>query len=803
MKLFFTSLLLSMSLLLTAQSIHQNYSRAKIDLTDRDIRELGQVGVEVDHGQYAPGRFFINDFSDYELEQIEAAGFEVEILIKDVEAYYTSPERRAETIEKRNDNCDEDGDGFTYTIPENFSLGTMSGFYTYQEMLDNLDAMAAQYPELISQRAPVDGITTIEGRPIYWLRLSDNPNTDETDEPEVFYNALHHAREPNSMTQLIFYMWYLLENYATDPEVQFLVDNTEMYFMPCVNPDGYLYNEETNPDGGGLWRKNRRLNADGSYGVDLNRNYGYEWGHDNSGSSPDPNSQVYRGTGGFSEPETQAVRQFCNDHNFQIALNYHTYGNLLIYPWGYSDSPTPEADIFNGFTDIMTMENNYLAGTGSETVGYVVNGGSDDWMYGENQTKDRIFAMTPEVGGGGSNGGFWPVIEDIIPNCQATMWMNLATANLVHNYGLVEDDSPNVLSNLQGAFFYSLTRLGLKDGDLTVAISPISDNIVSIGLADTYQLDQNETAQGSIDFELDPSTQLGEEVVYQLTVNNGVFTRVDTITKRYGLPEDVFEDAADDLSNWTVNSGTWAVTTTDFYSAPSSITDSPVGFYESNTYSQLALNEYLPITSSVDVKLYFYAKWDIEADYDYVQLQLTVNQQEPIPLCGRYTTTGTEFQDEGNPVWDGNQSDWVEEAIDLTPYLMAGDSISLSFVLISDGFIEGDGYYFDDLKLVQLNEEVVNNIDDLEAASFMLSQNRPNPATTFTNIDLQLDGVDFEHGRLQVLNMLGQLVWEERVTAGGLETVALNTSRWMPGVYTYRLLLDGEVVGVRRMEVVR
>src|SRR5690606_9786063 len=121
------------------------------------------------------------------------------------------------------------------------------------------------------------------------------------------------------------------------PEVRYLVDNTEMYFIPCINPDGYIYNETTDPFGGGLWRKNRWKGDDGMvYGVDLNRNYGYEWGADNSGSSPQPNGQTFRGTGPFSEPETQAVKFFCDSHQFRIALNYHTYGNLLIHPWGYN-----------------------------------------------------------------------------------------------------------------------------------------------------------------------------------------------------------------------------------------------------------------------------------------------------------------------------------------------------------------------------------------------------------------------------------------------------------------------------------
>lgn len=87
-----------------------------------------------------------------------------------------------------------------------------------------------------------------------------------------------------------------------------------------------------------MWRKNRRDNLDGTFGIDLNRNYGYNWGFDDDGSSPFTGDETYRGTVPFSEPETQIMRDFVNSRSFRIALNYHTFGNLLIYPWGYDYS---------------------------------------------------------------------------------------------------------------------------------------------------------------------------------------------------------------------------------------------------------------------------------------------------------------------------------------------------------------------------------------------------------------------------------------------------------------------------------
>ena len=112
----------------------------------------------------------------------------------------------------------------------------MGGFYTLSEVIGELDNMKIQYPILISTKISIGN--SVENRPIYTVKISDNPEFDEN-EPEILYTALHHAREPQSMMQMIYFMYYLLENYNTDPSVQYLVNNRELYFIPVVNPDGY------------------------------------------------------------------------------------------------------------------------------------------------------------------------------------------------------------------------------------------------------------------------------------------------------------------------------------------------------------------------------------------------------------------------------------------------------------------------------------------------------------------------------------------------------------------------------------
>lgn len=277
---------------------------------------------------------------------------------------------------------------------------TMGGYRTFSEVLSFIDSLHLLYPSLVSARDSVG--YTWQGRAQWVFKISDNVNIDEN-EPEIFFNALIHAREPQGMEwQLNFARW-LCENYGLDPTATDLVNNREIFFMPVVNPDGYEYNRQTNPNGGGMWRKNRRSSPGA---VDLNRNWGYRWGYDNVGSSPDPSSETYRGPSAFSEPETQCLRQFINSRHFSVILNAHTYGNYYLYPWGFADSVTPDNDIYLAIADsVVALMPDYTSGTPWQLL-YNTNGEANDWQYGEQNEKPLIFAMATESGN--QYDGFWP-----------------------------------------------------------------------------------------------------------------------------------------------------------------------------------------------------------------------------------------------------------------------------------------------------------------------------------------------------------------------------------------------------------
>jgi carboxypeptidase T len=790
----------------------QKYSRIRIFTDEAGMQRLNDLGIAADHGQYRRGAYFETDLSATEINKVQQAGFNTTIVHDNVIKYYQ--ERAAADFERmshasaQNPNERSSADcsnsnGLNYTVPTNFNLGSMGGFFTYNEMIAHLDNMRALFPDHISEKQAIDTFQTHENRPVYWLKISDNPDTDETDEPEVLINAVHHAREPGGLSQLIFFMYYLLENYHTNPEIQFLLDHTEMYIVPCINPDGYIYNQTTNPNGGGFWRKNKRdNNGNGVFnsnadGVDLNRNYGYEWAFDDTGSSPNQNSDTYRGDAAFSEPETQAMKWFCEQHQFEIALNYHTYSNLLIYPWGFIASYlTPDSSLFENYARVMTKENNYTYGTGDQTVGYLTNGDSDDWMYGEQTSKNKILSMTPEAGS--PDDGFWPTPSRIIPLCKENVWQNMHLLRFVHNYAELKTDLPTFVSTPVVDVPFVLKRLGLKnDGSFTVSIQPISANIAAVSSPLTFtSLDLLEEVTANLSYTL--LIDATGDIIYDMVVNNNEgLTLTQRVIQQYGSLDNVYQNNCDNTTNFI---GTWASTTQQYYTAPASITESPDGEYLDNTDSFLYLNDTINLTNATTALLHFYAKWDIEDGYDYTQLTaVDIATGIYTPLCGKYTSAGSQYQLLDEPLYDGTQTNWVREEIDLTDFL--GKKIQLRWAFYSDGFVTGDGFYFDDLA-VDANIQFATAIEPIKPTqSVLLTAPQPNPATDRVQIAYHLPE-NITDAVLKVTNAAGLVVMSQKLknTEGN---ISLDTRKLTKGLYLYRIEAAQTTSDTQKLVIVR
>ncbi len=768
---------------------NQLFHRVKINYnSSKNFQKLLNSDIAIDHGIHKKNDYFESDFSESEIQIIENLNIDYDIIIYDVVSFYKNRNKSDHKdylgkSNSKNITCDNSNLS-NYTTPENYDIkdgNDFGGFYTYSEMLDELDQMHQLFPNLISARLDIKDPNTDEdphmhetyqGRFLQWVKISDNPDQDEN-EPQLLYTAIHHAREPASLQQLIFYMWYLLENYDQDDTIREIVDNTELYFVPCVNPDGYIYNETNAPEGGGMWRKNRN----NDHGVDNNRNYSYIDDNGNevwntTGTSSNPNGSTYAGDGPFSESENRAIRYFVENHDFVIALNNHTYSNLLLYPYGYDyNQYTEDNAVFEFISEELVKENGYDNIISADL--YPASGDSDDFMYGMLETelggiRNKIFAMTPEIGS-----SFWPAASTIEDLCKEMMFHNLTAAQMVNNYAtLKEITTSNFINSLSYSTNYEIQRLGIGgQGDFNVSTTPLSDNVISGTNTNNHsQMNLGETIEDSFTIELSSEIQYGDQVSYMLVLSNGTIIKEYIINKIYGDPTIIFEDESSMIQDYW-NSDSWNLTYEDYTSPDTSITDSPYFNYSNNEFSVIELSNTIDLSDASYAELNYNAKWETESGYDYVQIEIsTDNGQSWTPQCGKYTKIGSGTHEDATnePLYDGLQATWVNETISLSDYL--NNEIIIRFKLVSDNSQRRDGFYFDDLKINIISSNLSISSQDSLPITFY-----PNPSK-----DKIFINTNFSNYSISIYNLIGKEVFIKNSLS---KETLLNISSLNPGLY--------------------
>ncbi len=754
-----------------AQEQKLTYSKIRISVSDKSsLRALALKGVQFDHPVRVRGQaqnlVFTVIVNNIELDLIKESGLDYKILVPDVvQAYHARQAEQTYSFQRSSD------------LPAGFELGSMGGFYTYDEVVAELDSMHQSHPQITSAKQSIG--KSIENRDLWMIKISDHADQDE-DEPEVLYTALHHAREPAGMMALMYFMDYLLDRYGSDPEVTYLVDHRQMFFVPVVNPDGYVYNQQQEPNGGGQWRKNRRNNGNGWYGVDLNRNYGYQWGYDDYGSSPYPFSDTYRGTGPFSEPETQAIRDFVQSRHLALAINYHTYSDLLIYPWGYVDALTPDSLLYKTYATALTEVNRYNFGTGEETVNYSVNGDSDDWLYGEQETKAKVLAVTPEVGT--DSDGFWPDQDRIVPLCQENLRANLNLAWLaggrltLENYRLIGDDNQN----------------GFPDADETMRLVCRVKNIgqgeapnvtLSLVSRDSYL-----EAEGSLHYAAIPAQAVLSDT-FTVRVQSGApdghwgnlvlrmeqdgYAYEDTLQGFViGTPSVIFQDDAENgIDQWNTGQG-WGIVAAD---TEHCFTDSPDGKYAANADNALTMRTSVSLPTGNAAYLTYRAHWDVERPFDFFTVELSTDGTNwtTLQAKGMVDASGQGTQADGTFGYDGFSGYWHKEWIDISQY-EGQNTVYVRFRLRSDGGNQRDGAYVDDVRILAYTKPSA-----LPAAivhgpeSPVLTANYPNPFNLQTTIRFYLPFAG--KAQLFVYDINGRLV---RVLFDGQQDKGWHVARW-------------------------
>lgn len=547
-------------------------------------------------------------------------------------------------------------------VPLDDDLGL---YHTYAEMEAQLGALVATYPGLAEQS--VIG-TSIEGRNIYALKVSDNVGTDES-EPEVLIAGNHHARELMSVDIPLRFAIYLLDNYGIDPDVTNAVDSREIYFVPMINPDGHVYVENNHAGSpNGWWRKNRRLNPLGSIGVDLNRNYSYQWGYDNMGSSSDESSPVYRGTGPFSEPETQAIRDFCAARSFTVGLSYHSYGELLLFPWGYYFGYTTDHEVFAKLGEALASTNGYFSGNPAMGAIYLTNGDSDDWAYGDDVTKPSFFLYTPEVNTA-SEGGFGPPDSLIQPTFDLLLPMNMTLLEYADNpYRVVGPYAP--------------TLFAIDEGQLPLY----------------YVLNWSSNDPG------DPNPVVGYNVV------------------QYENLGFLAEDGANAVSPWWNYNG-WSVSSARMSEGSASYY-SNTGDNLSNTLEIGTFYRVDAVSDTFSCQLWY----DIETHWDYAYFEVSTDGGLIwSPVAGNVTTNSNpNGANRGNGI-TGLSGGWVQAIFPLDAYV--GSEVHLRFNYVTDTYIFEEGIYVDQAGPVPTYDAKTTIASSVPGTSLLLT---PPGAGTFT-----------------------------------------------------------------------
>jgi hypothetical protein len=254
-------------------------------------------------------------------------------------------------------------------------------------------------------------------RDIWAIKISDDPETEDQSEPDVLFVGLHHAREWISAEVPFYLAVNLVQKYQTDPTIKTLVDNSEIWIVPVLNPDGFEFTQQPiripipyAPDEWSrFWRPNFRNDPSGTYGVDLNRNYGHSmWGLETytlgvfPTTSRSIGSDVYCGSSAFSESETTALKNLIMDDgkDFEAVISYHSFGQYILYPWGWSTVDPPKANLLNALANEMSDEiykkhgKRYVVGQSADTV-YETSGDLTDWIYEEKEIPAFTIELRP------------------------------------------------------------------------------------------------------------------------------------------------------------------------------------------------------------------------------------------------------------------------------------------------------------------------------------------------------------------------------------------------------------------------
>jgi len=478
---------------------------------------------------------FLADASD--LEALVKAGVEYFVVRDDVQAMVDAERARLDNRLRWGDGAQLRGAGVFF-----------DEFRDLSEITAFLDGLLASNPGLISKETIGQ---SVQGRDIEGYTISGAGAADS--KPSLIFNSGAHAREWIAPMTVLYMMQQLVEDYGSDADVTALLDSVSFRIAPMMNPDGYLYTWSNER----FWRKTRRNNGNGTFGVDWNRNFSTGWG--GSGASSDSSSDVYRGASAFSEPESRALRDFTQSiPNAAFHIDFHAYSQLVLYPWGYTGSPMAEPDL-----SIHSSLAEAYAGTIASVSGaiydpipgsdlYIASGIATDWHYDQG----GVYSFTVELRPSAGSGTFAPPPSEILPcaqeNYEAVLGLAASVASGVTSTypgGLPGQVQPDATSPV------SVQIIPVFSGPLDASTAAVYSRIGSSGAFSATAM----SASGNVYSGSLPGVPCGEVIEYYFAIesDSGIEYTVPLGAPATVLSVDVvgqtavFEDTIETDLGWT------------------------------------------------------------------------------------------------------------------------------------------------------------------------------------------------------------------------------------------------------------
>jgi hypothetical protein len=560
--------------------------------SEKDLQLLSNSNLEF---HKSSNNSYIAITNQYEYDNLIYSKFDSKILISDLEKYY-------EEILLKKSNAPK------FQSEKYFRTGTMGGYFKLNEIYSEFDRMIESYPEFVKKS--IIGYS-IENRPIYSYQFGNIDSANKS--PQVLITSLTHAREPGTVFATLYYFWDLFSKFdKNDKTAGFILNNRSISLIPVVNPDGVYFNEFNSPNGGGMWRKNRRKINDSIYGIDINRNFGpFEaWNSPNGGSSLNPNTNTYRGTAPFSEPETEAIKNLVESKSFKTALNIHTYGNSVFFPFSYLTTECPDSVWYRGFLEGNFRHSRYIFGLDNEVINYPTRGSADDFLYLGNENFSKIYSMTSEIGS--LLYEFWAPIDTMMNYAERNVKLiENVILSAVQNIALADKE----LVNIDGKFLIKLTlqNIGISKIENTKLNISSIDNKINILNPEFLinSLDKGEKFEYYIEF-APKNFKNGDLAELNLTAHLDFEKEINFSLPLYQYEEiDVFD--INFANNWNLESD-WNFETIDNELILQSNSDS-VYKVSQNSFATYNFDNFEKAINRFDLR--FEHEFSIESNFDF------------------------------------------------------------------------------------------------------------------------------------------------------------------------------------------